>query len=143
MACIDGGMGSFSVNASTVTVDFRGRVMMVRGGNGWQLPGGSVMAGEQPTAAAAARTLQMTGVPVGIARCTGVYTDTRESIVMFVFAARPEAGGRVVEGFDIEWVDPAVAMGRADDHYRPQITDALMGLWTPRFRAHESLAEAA
>lgn len=135
-------MGSFSVNASTVTVDGRGRVLVVHSGNGWQLPGGPVGAGEQPTAAAVSRTLDMAGVPVCIARCTGVYTDTARSIVMFVFAARPESPG-VPETKDVQWLDPAAAMRRADGQYRPQITDALMGLWTPRFRAHEDLGAAA
>lgn len=136
-------MGTFSVSAATVTVDDDGRVLMMRRADSgeWQIPGGVLEPGEQPTQGAVRETLEETGVLVDVIRCTGVYTHTVRGIVAFVFLALPVAGEPAVtsEAVEVCWMDADEAMERCSAVFRPRIADSLAGKPAARFRAHDGV----
>lgn len=142
-------MGSFSVSAATVTVNSDGNVLLIqrRDNQQWQIPGGVVELGEQPTDAARRETLEESGVHVQLERLTGVYTNTQRGIVAFVFLASPLSivEPDPAETLRVEWVDAQEAARRLDASFLPRLHDALRAA-TPRavsFVAHDGVQVVA
>jgi 8-oxo-dGTP diphosphatase len=133
-------MGRFSVSAATVTLDGEGRVLLIRrADNGqWQIPGGIVEAGEQPTDAAVRETIEETGVTPGELLLTGVYTNTAQGVVAFVFAARAVSGSPAPseESVEVGFFDPDAAVRAVPGVFSLRISDALARSGVT-FRAHD------
>lgn len=134
-------MGTLSVSAATVTVDDRGRVLLLcRADNGrWEIPGGVVKHGEQPPGAAARETLEETGVEVVVTGLTGVYNHVVRGVVAFVFRARPVDVREEFAGPEtraIAWCEPEEAFSRLHGTFGTRVADALEPGGVV-FRAHD------
>lgn len=131
------------MSAATVTSNSQGEVLMIRraDNNEWQIPGGVVEPGEQPTEAAIRETLEETGILVSIGSCTGVYTHTERGIFAFVFSAQPIDGSLApsMESSEVAWMPPSEALEKVSDVFRPRISDALSSEPTALFRAHNGI----
>ncbi|MGP6175509.1 NUDIX hydrolase [Corynebacterium sp. A21] len=135
-------MGNFSVSAATVTLDPEGWVLLIqRQDNGaWDLPGGVVELGEQPTEAAIRETSEETGFLVELGPLTGVYTHTTRGIIAHVFLAKVREGHPTgsPETRAVEWVPAAVAVDRVPQVFKQRIRDALAAHpGEVAFRAHD------
>lgn len=122
-------MGTFSVSAATVTLDTRGRILLIRrADNGqWQIPGGVVELGENPPDAASRETFEETGFHVEPVQLTGIYTHTVRGIVALVFLARTRGGAATLsdEATAVEWFFPEEATALVPEVFRPRVRDAL------------------
>lgn len=119
-----------------------GKVLLVREGKpavagSWNLPGGRMEPGEDPTACARREAREETGLAIEPASLVGIYQDRSQvvenAVLVFVFGAhsttgepRPDDGDSVIEA---RWVSP----GRLDEidvrerYVRPAIEDAMAG----------------
>ncbi len=120
-------MVTLGVNAVIVAAD--GRVLLALRDRPpiWNLPGGSVEAGETPWDAAVRETREEVGLDVAVDRLTGVYDRSPEGDPVLVFACRVLAGEPTTsaEAIRVGWFDPA-DLPEAINPYQPQrIADAV------------------
>lgn len=133
-------MSDRSVSAATVTLDAMGRVLLIRRADTgeWQIPGGVVEHGEQPTDTAVRETVEESGITPEALRLTGVYTNVARDITAFVFIAQARAGKVSVsdESVDVGFFEPQAAISMVPDVFSRRITDALESA-SVTFRAHD------
>lgn len=104
----------FAVTAGAVVLDERGRVLLLRhvlrGGSGWGIPGGFMIADEQPEDAVRRELREETGLELERVEMAFVRTlhGIRQVEIIFRGRIRSAALGRVEKNFEIdraEWFD--------------------------------------
>lgn len=131
-----------SVSAACVVLDRVGNVLLIRrsDNNQWQIPGGVVENGEQPTAAALREVYEETGVSVSLMKLSGVYSNFETGVIAFVFLAKYVQGTLRVseESKDVVWAAPEEVLKLVPKIFVERIEDALVFGEGVTFRAHTS-----
>ena len=125
--------------------DDRGRVLLAVRGDlwGWELPGGTVEAGEEPECALRRELREETGLEVEGLRHVGDWHRTGfRPHVAKVYCCRA-AGGRLRAGDesrDVAWFEPEALPDTLFPWYREPIDDALRGAESVLHRERQGLA---
>lgn len=129
-------MVTLGVNAVIVATD--GRVLLALRDRPpiWNLPGGSVEAGETPWDAAVRETREEVGLDVAVDRLTGVYDRSPDGDPVLVFACRVLGGepGPTAEAVRVEWFRPDRLPEPVNPYQPERIADALRAEPGPALR---------
>ncbi len=120
-------VGALGVNA--VILDAEGRVLLALRDRPpiWNLPGGSVEAGETPWGAAVREVREEVALHVAVQRLAGVYDRSPDGDPVLVFACAVLAGepATSAEAVEVGWFDPADLPGPINPYQRQRIADAV------------------
>ncbi len=123
------GNGSLhSVSVAGVTVDGRGRILIIRRrDNGeWQIPGGILELGESIEDGVRREIREETGVTVEVGRLTGIYKNMRRAVVALVFRCSPESGDAqpTAEASEVCWITREQAAEMMTPAFAVRVLDA-------------------
>ena len=117
----------FTVAAAAVVFDEEGRVLILehtfRPGNGWGVPGGFLMPGEQPEEAVRRELREEVGLELENVELVEVRAVRVVNQIEIVFRAdaRGEARPRTVEVASVRWCDPAFLPPELNERQRSHI----------------------
>jgi ADP-ribose pyrophosphatase YjhB (NUDIX family) len=133
----------FSLGAFAVIQDAGGHILLChrRDMDLWNLPGGSVEAGELPTEAVIRETREETGLEIAVHRLTGVYGKAGANDLVFVFWCIATGGALTLcdEADDLRYFAPGQFPANTLEFHVKRIADAIGGHPQPVFRRQDRL----
>ncbi len=125
------------VICGAIVVDDKGRIAMVKEAKRWargkwNWPAGKLEQGEGIIDAARREVREETGLEVKVQGLIGIYRNTEDNVMFFVFLARPVRGEirhRKGELLDARWFTVKELMKMKDSEFRSDVLRRVMGDW--------------